>query len=183
MTLVIKKASGGVSVMRITAAPPQVSVAVPEGEPEVWRVMTLDELAEWTAQTRATCIAQWQAANPDEYVSHAEVAEEALPQDRSTRHLWALVDGAVVVDQSLVPVPQSVSRRQARQALLAAGLLASVQPAIDAVQDATQRARMQIDWEDSQEFQRDHPTLLALGSALGLDSAGIDALFIAAAAL
>jgi hypothetical protein len=42
---------------------------------------------------------------------------------------------------------------------------------------------MQIDWDDSQEFQRDHPTLIALASALGLDSAGVDALFIAAAAL
>jgi hypothetical protein len=154
MTIVIKKTSGGVTVLRL----------VNDGD-------------------AATCIAQWQEVNPGEYVSHAEVAEEALPQDRSERALWTLVDGAVVVDPTLAPVPQVVSRRQARRALLDAGLLASVQPAIDAVQDATQRAQMQIDWDDSQEFQRDHPTLIAIGTALGLDSAAIDALFTAAAAL
>jgi hypothetical protein len=154
MTIVIAKASGGVAVMRLV-----------------------------NGGDAATCLDQWKAANPGEYVTHAEVAEEALPQDRSERALWSLVDGVVVVDPALAPVPQVVSRRQARRALLDAGLLASVQPAIDAVQDATLRAQMQIDWDDSQEFQRDHPTLLALGSALGLDAAGIDALFIAAAAL
>jgi hypothetical protein len=100
-------------------------------------------------------------------------AELAFSQARMDEHTEA----------TKPPVPRSVSRRQARRALLAAGLLASVQPAIDAVQDATQRAQMQIDWDDSQEFQRDHPTLIALASALGLDSAGVDALFIAAAAL
>jgi hypothetical protein len=154
MTLVIQKASGGVAVMRLV-----------------------------NDADAATCIAQWREVNPGEYVAHAEVAEEALPQDRSARALWKLENGAVVVDPALTPVPQVVSRRQARRALLAAGMLASVQPAIDAVQDATIRAQMQIDWEDSQEFQRDHPTLLALASALGLDSAATDALFVAASKL
>jgi hypothetical protein len=154
MTLVIKKASGGVAVMRL----------VNDGD-------------------AATCIAQWQAANPGEYVSHAEVAEESLPQDRSTRALWSLVDGAVVIDPSLAPVPQTVSRGQAKEALRRAGKLALVQPAIDAILDPDARAAMQIEWDDRLEFKRDHPSLLALASALGLDSAGIDALFIAAAAL
>ena len=80
-------------------------------------------------------------------------------------------------------VPQSVTRRQARQALFLAGLLDNVQPALDAIPDATQRRLMQIEWDDSQEFHRNRPALLALAGALGLNSSQIDQLFITAAGL
>ena len=80
-------------------------------------------------------------------------------------------------------VPASVTRRQAKQALLLNGLLAGVQPAIDAIPDATQRAMIQIEWDDSQVFERDRPALIALGSALGLTNAQLDDLFIGAAQL
>jgi hypothetical protein len=80
-------------------------------------------------------------------------------------------------------VPQTVTRRQAKQALLLAGKLASVQPAIDAITDPTQRAMMQLEWDESQEFQRQRPALLLLASAIGLDSAGHDQLYITAAGL
>lgn len=80
-------------------------------------------------------------------------------------------------------VPQSVTRRQARQALLIAGHLSSVQPAIDAIQDALQRGMVQIEWDDSQTFERQRPTLIALATAIGMDSEAIDNLFIQAAQL
>ena len=80
-------------------------------------------------------------------------------------------------------VPDSVTRRQAKQALLLNGLLGNVQPAIDAIPNATQRAMIQIEWDDSQVFERDRPALIALGTALGLSSSGLDALFIQAGAL
>jgi hypothetical protein len=80
-------------------------------------------------------------------------------------------------------IPQSVTRRQARQALLLAGKLDLVQPAIDAIPNAPQRAMMQIEWDDSQDFERNRPSLIAIGGAIGLDAAGIDALFVQAAAL
>jgi hypothetical protein len=83
----------------------------------------------------------------------------------------------------VVVIPQAVTRRQAKQALLLSGKLASVQPAIDAITDPTQRAFMQIEWDESQEFQRHRPALLMMASAIGLDSAGIDQLFISAAGL
>lgn len=81
------------------------------------------------------------------------------------------------------PVPQSVTRRQARQALLLHGLLENVDPLIAAIPDATQRGLAQIEWGDSQDFERNRPLLILIGTALGLDSAGLDALFIQAAAL
>lgn len=80
-------------------------------------------------------------------------------------------------------VPASVSRRQARQALALAGKLSSVEAAIAAIPDATQRQLMQIEWEDSQVFQRNRASLIQMATAIGLSSADIDALFIAAAAL
>lgn len=83
----------------------------------------------------------------------------------------------------VIPVPQEVTRRQARQALLLAGLLSDVQPAIDAIPDATQRALIQIEWEDSQVFERHRPALLLMAGALGLDGAALDQLFITAGAL
>lgn len=82
-----------------------------------------------------------------------------------------------------ISVPQQVTRRQARQALLLAGLLGSVQPAIDAIEDATQRGLAQIEWDDSQVFERQRPLLIALAAAIGLDSDDLDELFVTAATL
>lgn len=80
-------------------------------------------------------------------------------------------------------VPPTVSRRQARQALLLAGKLALVQPAIDAIADPIQRGLLQIEWDDSQVFERHRPTLIALATTLGMSSPDIDALFVAASQL
>jgi hypothetical protein len=90
------------------------------------------------------------------------------------------INGAWV---SAVVVPQAVTRRQAKQALVLNGKLASVQPAITAITDATQRSLMQIEWDDSQEFVRSRSTLIQIGAAIGLDAAGLDALFIQASGL
>lgn len=80
-------------------------------------------------------------------------------------------------------IPAAVTRRQARQALLLAGLLDDVQPAIDAIPDETARRMAQIEWDDSLEFQRGRALVIGIGTAIGLDAAGIDALFVQAAAL
>ena len=80
-------------------------------------------------------------------------------------------------------VPSRVTRHQARQALALAGLFAAVQPAINAIPDPQQRQLAQIEWDDSQDFERDRPLLIELGHAIGLDDAGIDELFIQAGAL
>lgn len=80
-------------------------------------------------------------------------------------------------------VPQAVTRRQARQALLMAGRLPDVQPAIDAIADPMQRGMVQIEWDDSQVFERTRPTLLALATAIGMTDEDLDALFTQAAQL
>ena len=86
--------------------------------------------------------------------------------------------------QPIAPtVPQSLSRAQARAALILAGLIDQVQPAIDTIADPLQRALVQNDWDNRSTFDRDNPTLLALAEALGLTDAQLDDLFVQGAKL
>lgn len=80
------------------------------------------------------------------------------------------------------PVPQEVTMRQARLALHAAGKLTAVNAAIAALPDPPKTAAL-IEWEYSSTVRRDSQFVALLGPALGLDAAGLDALFIAAAKL
>ncbi len=77
-----------------------------------------------------------------------------------------------------VEVPTSVTMRQARLALLAAGLLPTVTAAITTAGEAAQ-----IEWEYAQEVQRSSGLVPAMATALGMTDAQIDALFVSAAAL
>lgn len=73
------------------------------------------------------------------------------------------------------PVTQ-VSMRQARLALLAADLLDDV----EAMMTQADRA-VQIEWEYATVVDRNSPLVVAIGAALGLTDAQIDALFADAA--
>lgn len=79
-------------------------------------------------------------------------------------------------------VPPSVTMRQARLELLGAGKLDLVQPAINALAEP-QKSAAQIEWDYSNEVHRNEPFVQLMGAALGLDSAALDSLFIAAAKL
>ena len=101
------------------------------------------------------------------------------------QYKWAVeaLTAEQIEAQRIASVPRSVTRRQARQALLLRGKLALVQPAIDAITDATQRGLMQIEWDDSLSFDRDRPSLISIGAAIGYDSLGLDDVFTFAATL
>lgn len=79
-------------------------------------------------------------------------------------------------------VPKSVTMRQARLALLGAGLLTTVNDAIAAM-TGVQGEAARIEWECSKEVQRDRALVQALGPTLGLTDAQLDALFVAAHAI
>ena len=72
-------------------------------------------------------------------------------------------------------IPYTVTPFQAKAALLQAGLLDTVKAAIAAASPIAQLA-----WSDATEFTRDSPTIAALSAQLGLTSAQVDALFVAA---
>lgn len=79
-------------------------------------------------------------------------------------------------------VPESVTMRQARLALLNAGLLATVNTAIAAMPGASGDAA-RIEWEFSSEVFRHRTLVLSLGAGLGLTAAQLDSLFIVAKAI
>lgn len=81
------------------------------------------------------------------------------------------------------PVPSSVAMRQARLALLGAGLLDNVEDALAKIPDDMQRRAAQIEWEYAQSVSRNSPWVLELSQALGLSSDNLDELFRAASRL
>jgi len=80
------------------------------------------------------------------------------------------------------PAPTSVTMRQARRALLNAGLLATVDAAIAGMAGPAGDAA-RIDWEFSSDVLRSWPLVAALMPVLNLSDAQVDALFVAAAKL
>ena len=95
--------------------------------------------------------------------------------------LW--YDGITIrVMPAIIEVPQEVTMRQARLALHAAGKLTAVNAAIAALPDPPKTAAL-IEWEYSSTVRRDSQFVAMLGPALGLDSAALDALFVAASKL
>lgn len=91
-------------------------------------------------------------------------------------------DPAVIDAERKARIPRTVTMRQARRALRAAGLLPTVDAAIASMPGAAgEDAR--IDWEYSGEVQRDKALVQGLSASLGLTEAQLDGLFTAAAAL
>jgi hypothetical protein len=95
-------------------------------------------------------------------------------------------DEAKALQDSYVPPaplpPKSVSMRQARLALLNAGLLAAVESAVAGMEGGT-GAAAKIEWEYATEIRRDNPLFESLSAQLGLTAAQIDQLFTMAATL
>lgn len=93
-------------------------------------------------------------------------------QDRMDEHTAALRP----------PVPAAVTMRQARLALLGAGLLDDVDAAINAL-PSPQKEAARIEWEYSQEVQRHNGFVSVLAPSLGLTPEQTDELFVQAAKL
>lgn len=97
---------------------------------------------------------------------------------------WEGIDGDRYVirtpDPATLPpkVPESVSPRQARLALLAIGKLNAANAAVDAAGDV-----MKVSWEFSSLIRRNDPGVVSLADAIGLDGDQLDDLFIEAAKL
>ena len=90
----------------------------------------------------------------------------------------ALPEYMPVVD----PVPEVVTMRQARLALLGAGLLAQGNTAVVNMPGAEGDAA-RIEWEYAQEVRRDSPLVAGLSAALGLTDETLDNLYKVAAGL
>lgn len=85
------------------------------------------------------------------------------------------IDMAKAIDLTTEPVPASVSRFQARAALLLAGRMPAVETAIKAADPMTQLA-----WADAQVFRRDSASIATIAAAMKMTDAEVDDLFRAA---
>lgn len=75
-------------------------------------------------------------------------------------------------------MPQPITRRQLRLTLVRNGIsLIGVESAIAAMPEGLAKQEAQIEWADASTFNRDHPTLLLIASALGLTGEQIDAMW------
>ena len=121
-------------------------------------------------------------------IADAEFAQEqgwlAAPDDVEIGWTYDGNDFAapVVSPEEIRAAIRPVTMRQARLALLAAGVLGDVAPALAAL-PSPHRDAAEIEWEYASEVRRDAPLIAALGSALGLTEDQIDDLFAAAAML
>lgn len=123
---------------------------------------------------------------------HVFKVEQTQPEyNQETQYLNelqpALVDGVwkqqwEVLGQE-IQVPQSVTKRQGRQQMILMGTIDQVQTAIDAISDPVQKALVQSFWDDSSEYERNHPQMVQLAQAIGLTEDQLDDAFIAAAKL
>lgn len=84
----------------------------------------------------------------------------------------------------LQAVPSSVTMKQARKALITAGIsIAKVDAAIAGIVDDQARELARTDWEYSQTVRRESSLVASIGGQLGLTNEQIDGLFIAAAGM
>ena len=80
------------------------------------------------------------------------------------------------------PVPDAITPRQLRLALLQCGLLAKVEAAVNALPEP-QRTGALIEWEYSSQFLRTHPMVAAIAGALQISAETLDVIFVEGAAL
>lgn len=86
-----------------------------------------------------------------------------------------------VVDPFVPPVeiPQKVTMRQARLALLSAGLLNLVESSIEALQEPL-KTQVRIEWEYSAVVERNSALVQQMAQSLGLTGEQLDQLFLQA---
>lgn len=96
----------------------------------------------------------------------------AAPDD--ARQIWGFPGWG----ETPVAVPTTVTKRQAKLALLDSGILDDVETLVSSLDRGTR-----IEWEDSTEFHRDSPIISSLAKGLGLSEKDVDTLFLKASAM
>ena len=106
----------------------------------------------------------------------------ATPEFAEQHHpgKWRMAEVQDVAVTPINPVPQSISMRQARLALLQIGKLQQINSAITSL-PSPQKEEAEIEWQYSNEVQRYNGFVSLLAPTLGLSETDIDDLFILAA--
>ena len=143
------------------------------GTPEHAAFMSLLAGTLWRLEKDDTAQA-WVAIEDNSTIERFDFTRADFPDAQPP----ALPEYVPVVD----PVPEVVTMRQARLALLGAGLLAQVNTAVANMPGAEGDAA-RIEWEFSSTVERHRHLVLSLIAALNMTDAQLDDLFRQAAAL
>lgn len=108
-----------------------------------------------------------------------------VPDDMSSRFRQMIAEwedeGNTIspyVAPELPEVFAPITKRQLRLTLVRNGIsLATVDAAIASMPEGIEKQEAQIEWDDASTFNRIHPTLLLIASALGLTEAQVDAMW------
>lgn len=128
---------------------------------------------------------------PGEYPSETK----DVPQDFVATAPWVVMTDAEVesriaqysstvsqITQAAESVPQEVERWKLRAALKTMGYFNSVEAVISAIPEP-QQTILREKWAGQETVQRNHPTIIQLGTAIGLSSSQIDDVFKTANAI
>lgn len=138
----------------------------PSGEQ---KLIPIDDSGWYFDETRV----EWDTRIDGDLPEDIELGKMVREGNQLIRQAEFLPEHAAFMRSQLVPI--GVTKRQARLALLEAGLLSTVDSFV-----ATQSAEVQIYWNDSQEIYRRHPLILSLSAELNLSESQVDDLFISA---
>ncbi|MBI1620361.1 hypothetical protein [Aquamicrobium zhengzhouense] len=123
---------------------------------------------------------------PAEIADAGYVEAPAKPAfDPATHQLgWDSENWTVTELPPLEPVYEPLTARQLRLGLIGAGVsLADVDAAIDGIPDEAGREVARVEWEYASQFEREHPLIGQVGSALGMSAEDINTAWLAAADL
>lgn len=91
------------------------------------------------------------------------------------------VPETVAPEPSTDPSDYTLTRRQLRLGLLGLGITDDdVVAQIEAIPDATARATALIEWQDAQNYDFEHPLVVSLIAAVGLDNISASAAWLSA---
>lgn len=126
---------------------------------------------------------QWKAPDLAALGLHRPQPADPVPSDKiATETHVERVDGVVRYVNTVAdkPVPDVITPKQAKLALLKAGLLGQVEAMIEALPDPDKKV-VEIEWNTSQTIRRDHMLIATLAEKLPLSDAQVDNLFKQAA--
>ena len=147
-----------------------------ESQPEVF-----DEVVAGSGQLKQSVNAPIPTYDP--LVEKLE--ESTVETDSEIRRVYTVVPQSYAEKAEALSIWRasvSVTPRQARLELAKRGQLANIDTIIASL-PAEQQELVQIEWEYAVSIERSSPWVIQLGSALGLDEAGLDELFKAASEL
>jgi hypothetical protein len=131
------------------------------------------------------------------YTEHGSIVaiidgvEMTVPDNMANRHRQMLAEWEAegnTIEPYTPPEPppldplRPLTSRQLRLGLVRHGIsLSSVETAIEAIEDPTDREVARIEWKYTTTFERSHPLVNQIGAALGLTPEQIDAMWAEAA--